>query len=37
MLEISARGDEFEHGSIMENDAILIYANGYRRRLGEAP
>lgn len=35
-LEITARGDELEHGYILENDSILMYANGYRRRLGAA-
>ncbi len=37
MIEITARGDELDHGSILENDAILMYANGYRSRLRMTP
>ncbi len=34
MLEVTARGGELESGSILENRAILMYANGYGQRAG---
>jgi hypothetical protein len=34
MLEVSARGHEFDNRTILENGAILMYANGYSERTG---
>ena len=33
MLEVSARGNEIEHGAILENRDILMYGNGYSKRV----